>query len=126
MSCTCGMRIYGKEVEDEYKRQKKEYDNNNQESRQEENRREQLAQVERKRRQQMRAAMVTVPNSKPSENQERRAKIHPPCSNRPLRLSHQEHHQHRQSLLLEYLLTRRFAVHNPPERGNTYRYITDE
>lgn len=58
MSCPCGKRIYGKEVEDEYKRQKKEYDNNNQESRQEENRREQLAQVERKRRQQMRAAMA--------------------------------------------------------------------
>ena len=58
MSCQCGMRIYGKEVEDEYKRQKKEYESSNQESRQEENRREQLAQVERKRRQQMRAAMA--------------------------------------------------------------------
>ena len=58
MSCQCGMRIYGKEVEDEYERQKKEFESSNQEIRQEENRREQLAQVERKRRQQMRAAMA--------------------------------------------------------------------
>ena len=58
MSCQCGKRLYGKDVEDEYKRQKKEYESSNQELRQEESRREHLAHVEGKRRQQMRAAMA--------------------------------------------------------------------
>ena len=58
MSCQCGKRLYGKDVEDEYKSQKKAYESSNQELQQEESRREHLAQVERKRRQQMRAAMA--------------------------------------------------------------------
>jgi hypothetical protein len=58
MSCQCGKRLYGKDVEAEYKRQKKDYDGSSQESRLEEERREVLAQAERKRRHEMRAAMA--------------------------------------------------------------------
>ena len=58
MSCRCGLRMYGKAVEDEYRRQRKEYESTNTERFHEEADREHLAQVERKRRQQMRAALA--------------------------------------------------------------------
>jgi len=57
-SCQCGKRLYGKDVEDEYKRQKKDYENDHHNQGHEKTEQNQLAHVERSRRQQMKVAMA--------------------------------------------------------------------
>ena len=54
MSCACGLRLYGKQVEDEYKRQKKEYEASAEA--QAHAQQDQVSQVKRSRRDQLRAA----------------------------------------------------------------------